>query len=222
MTGSGSRIAASSSFTSRVRQIVAMADLTAEGFRMLVSMAEGTMEPEGSGSIAKPCTPPVREKRTPAIWSAETSKAKGGCGVASTQFMRRLPRPGLAEFCRVAITLVNECHLIDFAQCGDAFANFCEATVPQGNHTFFDGCTFDFGGRAAIDNHFAYAVGEIEQFANSGAPVVASARALEASSTFGERILLPNGGIKTGLAEFGFAVLLGALALRANNADETL
>src|SRR5580692_1867015 len=136
--------------------------------------------------------------------------------------MRRLLRPGLDEPCRVAITLVNECHLVNFAQRGGALANFCEATVPQGNHTFFDGGTFDFGGRAAVDNHFTDTVGEIEQFANSGAAVVASARTFEAASAFRERVLLPNGRIKTGLAKFGFGVLLGTLALRADNANKTL
>src|SRR5271155_2493863 len=85
-----------------------------------------------------------------------------------------------------AAALVNESHLIDLFQRGKTAAYFGEPALAKGNHTLFNRRALDFGSGAAVHNHFANMVGQIQQFADGGAAVITSPRAFQAARAFHE------------------------------------
>src|SRR5579885_2581171 len=115
---------------------------------------------------------------------------------------------------RNVAALLNESHLIDFLDGGNASANLGEAAFAQRDHAFFAGDALDFGGGAAIDNHFTDAVGQIEQFADGGAAMVTGA--------LGEDDVAPGGRVQAEFAEFLGGVALGLLAVFADHANQAL
>src|SRR5579885_1974882 len=123
---------------------------------------------------------------------------------------------------RNVAALLNESHLIDFLDGGNASANLGEAAFAQRDHAFFAGDALDFGGGAAIDNHFADAVGQIEQFADGGAAMVAGAGAFQATGALGEDDVAPGGRVQAEFAEFLGGVALGLLAVFADHANQAL
>src|SRR6266404_5289523 len=102
--------------------------------------------------------------------------------MASSQRERRLNRPVSLVSGRMVEMLLNESHLVDFIQGSDPVANFCEAALAQSDHAFFAGDALDLRSWAAIDDHFADAVGQVEQLADSGAAVEPGTGAFEAAA----------------------------------------
>src|SRR5690242_757617 len=117
---------------------------------------------------------------------------------------------------------VNEGHLVNFPQRGDARANFGEAAFAQRGHAFFPGDALDLRGGPAVDDHFADAVGQIQEFANGGASVEAAAGALEASGALAEHYVGPMGRIEPRFIELFRAEFPGPLAIIANHAYQAL
>src|SRR5574340_545509 len=93
-------------------------------------------------------------------------------------------------------TLVNERHLIDFAQRCDPSTDLGQPAASEGNHTLFDGRSLDFRGGPAVHNHFANMIGQVQQFADCRSPVVAGPRAFQAARAFNKLITRDTGGIK--------------------------
>src|SRR5271154_1053607 len=123
---------------------------------------------------------------------------------------------------RNVAVLFNESHLVDFLEGGGAGADFSQAAFAQGDHAFFAGDALDFRSRTALDDHFADAVGEVQQFADGGAAMIAGAGTFEAAGAFGEDHVGPHGGIEAGFFQLRGGEFLGALAVFANDTHEAL
>src|SRR5215472_4921406 len=118
--------------------------------------------------------------------------------------------------------LLNECHLVDFLDCGYACTDLRQPAFAQRSHPFFPRGSLDFRSGAAVHNHFANAIGEIHQFTNGRTAVVARARALQASNAFHDGHIPPHRGIKAEFFQVLGSVLLRPLAIWANNAHQAL
>src|SRR4029077_7226668 len=169
-TGSGKISATSWSLARKRATIFATADFTALALTTLGSTAEGTSAAGGKVSTVKSSTD-LPFQRAGAMWAGANSMATCGCGMASSQRESRLKSPVSAVSGRIVEMLLNESHLVDFFQGCDAIANFGEATLAQSDHAFFASDALDLRSGPAIHDHFAYAVGQIEQLANSRAAV---------------------------------------------------
>src|SRR5215467_8497651 len=123
---------------------------------------------------------------------------------------------------RNVVVSLNERHLVDFAQGGQARFDFIKAAFAQGNHSLFASRALDFRSWAAVNNHFANTVRKVEEFANRSAPVVARAGAFEAAGAFRQGNIGPLLRLKTGFAHFIGSQLLDLLAVCANHANEAL
>src|ERR1051326_7671871 len=88
--------------------------------------------------------------------------------------------------CRYAPVSVNERHLIDFAQRGNAKLRFSQTAFSQSNHAFVASDALDFRSRPSIDNHLANAVGKVQQFADGSTPMIPRAGALQAPRAFAD------------------------------------
>src|ERR1700726_4821095 len=174
MTGSG-RISATSWSLARNRvTILAIAGFRALALIILASTAEGTSAAGGSVSTVNSSTE-LPFQRAAAMRSGENSMAKCGCGMASSQRESRLRRPVSRVSGRNVEMLLNESHLVNFLERGYAIANLCEAALAQGNHAFLARDAFDFRRGPAIHNHFADAIGQVQQLTDCSAPVEAGA-----------------------------------------------
>src|SRR5579864_5938506 len=118
--------------------------------------------------------------------------------------------------------LLNECHLVDFLDCGNSSPNLCQPAFAQCRHSLFARDSFDFRSRAAVHNHFANAVGEIHQFTDRRTAVIARARALQASNTFDRDHAFPYRRIEAESFQIFGSVFLGPFAIRADDAHQTL
>src|ERR1700733_4121104 len=118
--------------------------------------------------------------------------------------------------------LVKARHLIDFAECGGAAADFCQAGIAQEGHALFLRDALDFRSRTAIDNHLANVIGEIEQFGDGGAPAIAAAGTFQAARPFVEWNFGPFGGVEAGFFENFGSVLDLFFAIFADDADQAL
>src|SRR5580658_6551314 len=123
---------------------------------------------------------------------------------------------------RIATPLLNESHLVNFPQRGDPGADFRQSAFAQGNHSFRNGSPLDFGGRAAVHNHFTDMVTQVKKFADGGTTVETRTGALQASGPLRKLAIRGNLGIDAGFRQFRVAVFLRALALRADEPNETL
>src|ERR1700719_4699416 len=130
MTGSR-RISATSWSLARKRvTIFAIAVFEAPGLIILASTAEGTSAAGGSVSTVNSSTE-LPFQRAAAMRSGENSMARCGCGMASSQCESRLRRPVSRVSGRNVEMLLNEGHLVNFLQGGDAIANLGEAALAQ-------------------------------------------------------------------------------------------
>src|SRR5580704_9383317 len=86
----------------------------------------------------------------------------------------------------VEVRLLNEGHLVDFAQRGEASAHFAQRRIAQELHAGIARGALDFGSGPAIDDHFANVVGEIEKFGDRRAATIAAAGAFQAAIPFHE------------------------------------
>src|SRR5438132_9089182 len=66
---------------------------------------------------------------------------------------------------------LHECDLIDFAQGGFPLAHFLQSRSAQEGHPFLVGRLLDLRGGAAVENHAANTIGEVEKFRDGGAAV---------------------------------------------------
>src|ERR1051326_9541150 len=124
--------------------------------------------------------------------------------------------------CRYAPVSVNERHLIDFAQRGNAKLRFSQTAFSQSNHAFVASDALDFRSRPSIDNHLANAVGKVQQFADGSTPMIPRAGALQAPRAFADLRALSVFRLHSGFTEFLRRSPLGALAIRANDAHQPL
>src|SRR2546427_9838463 len=81
----------------------------------------------------------------------------------------------------------NERHLVNFPERGNSQAHFLHGRFAQEGHPVFFGRPFDLRRGALVQNHFADAVGQIQQLVNGGAPPETGAAALEAAGAFHQR-----------------------------------
>src|SRR5580704_2237731 len=109
---------------------------------------------------------------------------------------------------RYELVLVNERHLIDLPQSGYSGANLRETALTQRNHTFFNSGSLDFGGRTAVHDHLSNVVGQVQQFADRGAAVIAGSRAFQATRAFREGVSRNSGRVQSRLANFLRGVFL--------------
>src|SRR5690349_14381290 len=123
---------------------------------------------------------------------------------------------------RYVTPLLNESHLVDLAQCRETDFDFTEAAFAKRDHAFVAGGALDFGSRPAVNNHFADAVGQVKQFANRRAAVIAGAGALKAARAFGKLHVAPFLGFESSFLQFFGRKALQLFAVVADDADEAL
>src|SRR6266849_4611763 len=123
---------------------------------------------------------------------------------------------------RYAEALLNERHLIDFAQRCGAHFYLGQAAVAKRNHTLLDGRALDFGCGAAVHNHFADVIGQVQELADGGPAVIAGAGAFEAACAFGKTEFEGARRIDAAFAQFLRGKFLRALAIFANEANQAL
>src|SRR5216684_127995 len=221
ITGSG-RISATSWSLARKRlTILARAVFKALALITLGSTAEGTSAAGGKVSTVNSSTE-LPFQRAAATRSGANSMARCGCGMASSQRASRLNKPLSRGSWRRVAMLLNESHLVDFFQCRDAGADFGQAALAQRDHAFFAGDALDLRGRAAIHNHFANAVGEVQQLADGRAAVESGAGTFQASGALDQRYGRPHRGIEAGFGQFLGRMFLRPLAVGADYADQAL
>src|SRR5437879_1421252 len=198
-----------------------MAVFRALALMMLPSTAEGTSAAGGSVSTVNSSTE-LPFQRAAATRSGANSMAKCGCGMASSQRERRAKRPVSRVSGRIVEMLLNESHLVDFFQRSDPIANFGEAAFAQRDHAFLARDTLDFRCRPAVHNHFANAIGQVQQFTDRGAAVESGAGAFQATAAFHQGHVRPCGRIKTGFGQFLRGIFLWPFSVGTDNADQTL
>src|SRR6202044_445759 len=99
---------------------------------------------------------------------------------------------------------------------------FCQAGIAQEGHALFFRDALDFRCRAAIDNHLANVIGEIEQLGDGGASAIAAAGTFQAARAFVERNFGPFGGVEAGFFENFGSVLDLFFAIFADDANQAL
>src|ERR1035441_4333634 len=82
---------------------------------------------------------------------------------------------------------LDERDLVDFPQGGDSQAHLFHRRIAQEGHAVFLGGALDLRGGAAVQDHFADAVGEVQQLVNRRTAAEAGAAALEAAGAFHQR-----------------------------------
>src|SRR6267154_2395677 len=142
--------------------------------------------------------------------------------MASSQRESLLSRPVSLVSGRMVEMLLNESHLVDFLQGSNPVANLGEAAFAQGDHAFFASDALDLRGGPAVDDHFADAVGQVEQLADGGAAVEAGTGAFEATAALNQSYPGPCGGVETGFRQFFRGVFFRAFAILADHANQTL
>src|SRR6266545_3389021 len=110
--------------------------------------------------------------------ASETSKAITGGGSLRMDVNRS------AKWAARVMSGLDERHFVDFPQRGDALADLLHSRFAQERHAFFAGQALDFGSGALVQNHFADAVGQVEQLMDGGAAAEPGAAALKAPGAF--------------------------------------
>src|SRR6266852_3603877 len=201
ITGSGKMSATSWSLARKRLTILAMAVFRAPGLITLGSTAEGTSAAGGNVSTVKSSTE-LPFQRAAARRSGANSMARWGCGIASSHRESRVSSPLSVVSCRSVEILLNESHLIDLFQRGDPRTDFCQAALTQCDHAFFARGALDLRGGPAIHNHFADAVGQVQEFADGGAAVESGTSTFQAPCAFHQRDGRPDRRIKAGFGQF--------------------
>src|ERR1700740_1721508 len=173
-----------------------MAAFSAPGLIILSSTAEGTSAPGGNVSTVKSSTE-LPFQRAAATRSGANSMARCGCGIASSHRDSRVTSPVSVVPWRRGEMLLNESPLIDLFQGRDARADFCQAALAQCDHAFLARSAFDLRGGPAIDNHFADAVAQVQEFADGCAAVESGTGTFEAPGAFHQRYVRPDCRVET-------------------------
>src|SRR4030088_1962127 len=174
MTGSGKINATSWSLARKRLTILAMALFKALALITLASTAEGTSAAGGKVSTVNSSTE-LPFQRAAATRSGANSIARCGWGIASSQRESRVSSPLSRTPCVSVAMLLNESHLVDLFECRNACADFCQAALAQRDHALFARNTLDLRGGPAIHNHFADAVGQVQQLADCRAAMESGA-----------------------------------------------
>src|SRR5260370_13650949 len=198
--------------------ILAMAFFKALALITLGSTAEGTSAAGGRVSTVNSSTE-LPFQRAAATRSGANSMAKCGCGMASSHRASRLNKPPSRGSWRSVAMLLNEGHLVDFFQRRDAGADFRQAALAQRDHAFLAGDALDLRGGPAIHNHFADAVGKVQEFADGRAAVKSSAGTFQATSAFNQGDSRPHRAIEAGFGQFLRRIFLGFFAVGADHGN---
>src|SRR5580698_7348268 len=142
--------------------------------------------------------------------------------MASSQAVNRPKTPAFEDARDASVRLLKECHLIDFANGGQAGAYFIKPRAAQEDHSFFLARALDFRRGPPRDDHFADAIGKIEQLADRSTPAIPGAAALEAAGTFVKRNAVPFIRIQADFFELIGGVVDWLFAMLANQADQAL
>src|SRR5579864_3066632 len=97
--------------------------------------------------------------------------------------------------------LLNESHLVDFLERRDALAHFLQRGVPQERHAFLAGGPLDFRSGAAVDDHLANMVGQIQELGNGAASAKSRAGTFQAARALDKLHRTPFRRIETGSAQ---------------------
>src|SRR5260370_9047473 len=98
--------------------------------------------------------------------------------------------------CGNVAVLLNESRLVDFFHGAYSRANLGQPAIAQSDHAFFASNALDLRSRATIHDHFANAVGQIEQFTNRRAAMIAGAGTFQATSALGKNDVFPYGRVE--------------------------
>src|SRR5213596_3415419 len=101
------------------------------------------------------------------------------------------------------ISSLDKGHLVDFAERGAPFLHFLQRRLAQEGHSFLVRRLLDLRSRAAVENHAANAIGEVEKFGDRGAAMEAGAVALQTARPLLEDGVAVFGRIEAGLDEKG-------------------
>src|SRR5665213_132473 len=123
--------------------------------------------------------------------------------------------------CRM-LSLLNKSHLVDFFQCGNTLAHFGQRGVPQKHHALLASGALDLGGGTPADNHFANAVGQVQQFGNGATSAKSGSRTFQAAGAFDKFHRGPFLRNQAGCAQDLWRIAYGPFAMHANHADQTL
>src|SRR5438552_4097754 len=118
--------------------------------------------------------------------------------------------------------LFDERDLIDLTKRGPAFHHLLQRRLTKEEHPFVFRRFFDLRGRAAIENHAANTIGEVEKFRDRRAAVEAGAVAFEASRAFPEGLVAIERRSESRLDEKRVGIFHFALALLAMAAAQPL
>src|SRR5260370_39462712 len=92
---------------------------------------------------------------------------------------------------------LNESHLVDLFERGQALANFGQGGVSQKRHPFIPRDTLDLRRRPAADDHLADMVGQVQQLGDGATSAEARAGALQKSDALLQFDLAPDRPVKT-------------------------
>src|ERR1039458_7339939 len=106
--------------------------------------------------------------------------------------------------------------LVDFPQGGDPPAHLLHRRFPQEGHAVFPGGALDFRGGAAVQDHLADAVRQVQQFVNRRTSAEACAAALEAAGAFHHRHVAPFIGVEPAFHQHRIRILDFPLAVLAD------
>src|SRR5690242_3319681 len=207
------------------------------GSRMLSRRGDTEMTP---GSSARKSTSRCLPVRAIAMPASESSKARAGGGSRQRaervieQERRRQKAKGKRQkakvlrgsnpwlLCALAFLALDEGDFVDLLQSGRSLLHFEQRRLPQERHALFAGQALDLRSRALIENHFADALGQVEELMDGGAPAETSAAALEAPGAFEHGDVAPLGGIQAALDQVRIGIPYRLAAEIADHAHQAL
>src|SRR6266852_3199563 len=87
---------------------------------------------------------------------------------------------------RMLLASLTEGHLVDLFERRDAFPHLGESRVAQEGHALIPRGALNLRSRPPANDHFADAVGKVQQFRYGAASTETRARALQAAGAFGK------------------------------------
>src|SRR5262249_59287226 len=116
----------------------------------------------------------------------------------------------------------DECDLVDLPQCGRAVHYTIDGAFTQEPHALLARRLLDLRRRTLFENHLADAVGQVEQLADCGAPLVPGPAALDAAEPLVEQRGVFDRRIETRFLQERARHERGTPAMRADRADQPL
>src|SRR5678815_944980 len=122
----------------------------------------------------------------------------------------------------MATLAFDEGDLVDFLKRRDSFAGLLHGGFSQEGHPFLARLAANFGARPLIEDQIADVVAQVEQLGNRAASAETSAAAFETSRAFVKRNAAPLRRIEAALDQVGIRILDSLLAVRADDANQSL